>query len=86
MIEAMTYIESDRRVAIDGNFNGLLCRCCAATNLGHTAEDRGVEIACATLFANTNRHIFENDEVPLVPQRLAIDPALMDRTFTVFTV
>ncbi len=71
------------RVVINRDFEGPLRRDDTTADLGNAAEDRGVEIARATGVANANRHIFQDDKVPLVPQRLPIDSPLTDGAVTV---
>ena len=80
----LPFLLSGRRVSIDGDLEGSLRRDRAAADLGHAAEDRGVEIPRPAPVADADGHVFQDDEAPLVPQRLAIDSPLTYGAVTVF--
>jgi hypothetical protein len=63
-------------VSIDGDFHSPLRRSCAAADFGDATEDRSVEVSRAALVANADGQIFEYNETPFVPHRLAIDSPL----------
>src|SRR5438128_10579141 len=81
-IEEMSSTESHRevshrRVAIHRNLDAAPRWYSPAADLSNASKDRSVEVAGAAFFADADRHILEDYEVSLMPQRLALDPPLV---------
>ena len=66
---------NNRGVAPDGNFDGAKRQGGTATNFRDSAQDARVKVARATVITNSNRNVFENYEVTLVPNRFTITSA-----------
>ncbi len=72
------------RVTIDGHFQRPYRWYRTAADLGDSAEDGRIEVACSALVAHADRHVFENHKAAFVPYRFAIHAALLHRAITVF--
>ena len=70
-------------VAIDGHFQSPHRRCRAAADLGHSPQDRRIEVPRSASVADSDGYVFKNDETPFVPQGFPVYAALPDRPVAV---
>ena len=71
-------------VATDGHLQGTVAGRKATANFRYPPDDRSVEVACSTLVAYADRHVFQNHKAPLVAEGFPIDSPRLDMASTVF--